>query len=60
MRGDRMGLARGALRFRRQRNDRWKRMTELWIVADAPRLPVALLRLAARRAEIEPELWPAV
>ncbi len=59
MRGDRMGLARGAMRFRRQRNDPWKRMTELWTVAGAPFLPVALLELAARAAEIEPETWPA-
>ncbi len=59
MRGDRIGLARGARRFRRQRNDPWKRMTELWIAADAPRIPVALLRLAARGAGIEPEIWPA-
>ncbi len=59
MRGDRIGITRAARRFRRQRNDPWKRMTELWIVADAPRLPVALLRLAARSAGIEPEVWPA-
>ena len=60
MRGDRIGLTRGMQRFRRQRGDRWKRMTDLWIVADAPRLPVALLRIAAKRAGIEPEIWPAL
>jgi GT2 family glycosyltransferase len=57
MRGDRLGIARAARRFLRQRHDRWKRMTELWIVADAPALPVALLRLAARSQGIEPELF---
>jgi GT2 family glycosyltransferase len=59
MRGDRIGITRAARRFRRQRRDPWKRMTELWLVADAPRLPVALLRLAAGSAGIEPEVWPA-
>jgi GT2 family glycosyltransferase len=59
MRGDRLGVTRAARRFLRQRDDRWKRMTELWIVGDAPALPVALLRLAARSQGIEPELWSA-
>ncbi|MEX2208613.1 MAG: glycosyltransferase [Myxococcota bacterium] len=59
MRGERIGIIRGLRRFRRQRRDPWKRMTELWIMSDAPRLPVALLRLASRSAGIEPEVWPA-
>jgi GT2 family glycosyltransferase len=59
MRGERLGITRGVRRFRRQRRDPWKRMTELWIVSDAPPLPVALLQLAARSAGIEPEVWPA-
>jgi hypothetical protein len=51
---------RGVSRFRRKRRDPWKRMTELWIVADAPRIPVALLRVAARAAGVEPQVWPAI
>ncbi len=57
MRGDRLGLLRAPRRFLHQRDDRWKRMTELWLVADAPALPVALLRLAARSQGIAPEVW---
>ena len=34
-------------------------MTELWIVADAPRCRSPLLRVAARSQGIEPELWNA-
>lgn len=59
MRGDRMGLRRGARRLRRQLRDPWKRVTALWIVDDAPRLPVALLRRAARSAGVEPQIWTA-
>lgn len=59
MRGERIGITRGARRLRRKLRDPWKRTTELWVVADAPRLPVALLRLAARSVGIEPEVWPA-
>lgn len=59
MRGDRLGVLRAPRRFLRQRGDRWKRTTELWLVADAPALPVALLRLAARSQGVAPEVWSA-
>ncbi len=60
MRGDRMGLARGARRMRAQRRDPWKRVTELWLIDDSPRLPAALLRRVALALDILPESWPAV
>ncbi len=57
MRGDRMGLLRGPRRMRRQRDDPFKRFTELWVCGDAPRLPASMLRAAARGAAIETRLW---
>ena len=61
MRGDRMGLRRGVHRLRRQqRRGPSRHVTALWIVDDAPRLPVALLRRAARAVGVEPEIWRAV
>ncbi len=58
MRGDRMGVTRGARRLRQERRHPWTSFTEFWVVADAPRVPVALLRLVARSPGIEPQLWP--
>lgn len=57
MRGDRMGVLRGARRLRKQRRDPFKRFTELWVSCDAPRLPASMLRAAARSAAIETRLW---
>jgi GT2 family glycosyltransferase len=57
MRGDRMGVVRGARRIRKQRRDPFKRFTELWMSGDAPRLPAWLLRAAARSAAIETRRW---
>ena len=57
MRGDRMGVARGARRIRKQRRDPFKRFTELWLAGDAPRLPAWMLRAAARSVSIETRRW---
>ncbi len=57
MRGERMGILRGARRLRKVRGDPFKRFTELWLSADVPRMPAALLRAAARSAEIETRSW---
>jgi GT2 family glycosyltransferase len=59
MRGDRLGLRRGVHRIHRQRRRAaWRHVTALWLVADAPRLPAALLLRAARRAGIESTIHP--
>ncbi len=57
MRGDRMGMARGARRLRKQRGDPWKRFRELWLTGGAPAVPVALLRAVARSASVEIRNW---
>jgi GT2 family glycosyltransferase len=57
MRGDRIGVLRGARRIRKQRGDAWKRFRELWLTDDAPALPVALLRAVARGAGLETRTW---
>jgi GT2 family glycosyltransferase len=57
MRGDRMGVLRGARRLRKLRSDSFKRFTELWLSADVPRIAGSMLRAAARSAEIETRLW---
>ena len=57
MRGDRMGVVRGARRIRKQRRDPFKRFTELWILGDLPRLPARVLRAAARSVAIETRQW---
>jgi len=57
MRGDRMGVLRGARRLRKQRADPFKRFTQLWLSADVPPIPASMLRAAARSAAIETRLW---
>ena len=57
MRGDRMGFARGARRIRKEYSDPWKRYRELWLTDDAPALPVAVLRAAARSTGVEVRRW---
>ena len=57
MRGDRMGVARGARRLWKQRGDPWKRFRELWVTDAAPAIPVALLRAVARSAAVVIRDW---
>jgi len=57
MRGDQMGVVRGARRLRKQRGDPFKRFTELWLSADVPAIPASMLRAAARSTAIETRRW---